>query len=681
MTRFAQAFLFTAALGSILSAQAQQTPAAAAQTTPDSKADAYYNFAMGRLYAELASNQGGQKEYIAKAIQHYQDALKADPTSPIIFEELTDLLVQTGRLRDAVTQAEELLAKDPENLDARRTLGRIYTRMAGDNQTGRVDQQQLQNAITQFEKVTAKDPKDAESWVMLGKLYRFSSKSPEAEKAYNAAIAADPSNEEALGGLALLYADLGDSKRAIEKLKAVTDKNPNPRALAALADQYRELHDYKSAAEVLKKALEMAPEDTKTAWDLGQALLESDQADEALKLFEGLAAAEPTDPRIPLRIAEIYRTKHDIAKAREALAKAKAIDAQSLNVRYEEVKLLEAEGKNDQAMAALKAMLDDTARRSYNEAEGRIRASMLEEYGILSRGAENWPQALDAFKQMAALGGDNAMRAAVQTIDTYRQSHDSAAALREADAALKKYPTERMIKVEHATVLADMGKTDEAAAELRGLLSGTRDRDTYVALAQIYEKGKRWNEMAKALDDAEKLSTSDEDKETIHFMRGAMLERQKKFDAAEAEFRKVLSLNAENAGALNYLGYMLADRNVRLDDAAQMIRKAVDLEPENGAYLDSLGWVYFRQGNLADAETALLRAVNRMSKDATVHDHLGDVYLKLGKTKEAIAQWQSSLQVYKGAAAGETDPEEIAKVTKKLESARVRLAQETKKQR
>src|SRR5262249_43793193 len=158
----------------------------------------------------------------------------------------------------------------------------------------------------------------------------------------------------------------------------------------------------------------------------------------------------------------------------------------------------------------------------------------LEEYGILARNAENWTQALDAFKQMGALGGDNAMRAAVQTIDTYRQSHDSAAALRESEAALKKYPDERTIKLEHATVLSDMGKIDEAAAEIRGLLSGSRDRETNIALAQVYEKGKRWVEMGKALDEAEKLSTSEDDKETIHFMRGAMLERQKKFDASEA---------------------------------------------------------------------------------------------------------------------------------------------------
>jgi predicted Zn-dependent protease len=102
----------------------------------------------------------------------------------------------------------------------------------------------------------------------------------------------------------------------------------------------------------------------------------------------------------------------------------------------------------------------------------------------------------------------------------------------------------------------------------------------------------------------------------------------------------------------------------------------VDLEPDNGAYLDSLGWVYFRQGKLDDARGLLERALERMP-DPTVRDHLGDVYLKLGKTKEAIAQWQDSLREFQKAAQQEADPEEMASVNRKLDEAQAKLAAET----
>jgi hypothetical protein len=97
---------------------------------------------------------------------------------------------------------------------------------------------------------------------------------------------------------------------------------------------------------------------------------------------------------------------------------------------------------------------------------------------------------------------------------------------------------------------------------------------------------------------------------------------------------------------LSIFGYMLADRDVRLDEALKLIPRALELEPGNGAYLDSLGGVYF--------------------------------YATAGKTRDAITQGQTSLKEWEKAASADTDPQEVTKVTKKLEDARVRVAKEGK---
>ena len=673
MNRFFKALLCAAFSGCALLAQApQNSPSApAARPAAGDKSAIYYNFAMGRLYAELAANEGNKNDYVSKAIQHYREALRLDPKNSQIFEELTELYVNSNRMSDAVTEAEEMLKADPQNLDARRMLGRIYTRMIGEGQNGRVDDRYVKRAIEQYQLITQKETKDAESWVMLGRLYRVSNNSPEAEKAYNAALAADPNNEDAMTGLAMLYADLGDTHKAIEKLKAVTDKSPNERTLAILAEQYEQLKDYKDAAAALKKALEIAPDNLRIARGLAQDLMFSDQLDEALKLYQEIGAEDPKDWESQVNIAEIYAAKHDLANARTAIEKAKKASPDNLEVRYQDAELLKAEGKSDDAMAALKSMLADTSRRTYSQSEARARSRILEEYGIVSRTAGKYDQAVDAFRQLAALGPDYAVRGTVQVIDTYRQSKDYTAALKEADAAIKKYPDERGLKVEHATVLADQGKLDEGAAELKGI----QDQQTQLALAQLYEKAHRYADMSKALDAAEKLAKTEDDKETIYFMRGAMYERMKQYDESEAAFRKVLAINPDNAEALNYLGYMLADRNVRLEEAQKLIQKALDQVPNNGAFLDSLGWVYFRQGKLNEAQDMLVHALERIGEDPTVHDHLGDVYFRLGKTRDAVAQWQASLQQFHKAP-GDADPEEVAKVTRKLEDARVKLAKE-----
>ena len=167
---------------------------------------------------------------------------------------------------------------------------------------------------------------------------------------------------------------------------------------------------------------------------------------------------------------------------------------------------------------------------------------------------------------------------------------DMPAARRESDAALKKFPKDRLVVIEHATLTADAGQIDKAVAEIDSLKDGKNDRELLLADAQLLEKAKRYPDEQRVLDQAEQLSTTPADKVAVKFARGAMLEKMKDFDGAEATFRAIIKDDPDNAGALNYLGYMLADRNQRLDEAQKLIAKALEIDPQNGAYLDSLGW-------------------------------------------------------------------------------------------
>src|SRR5450755_3410726 len=111
----AKALLILISVGCVSFAQTPAAPAQAPEGATD-KAAAYYNFAMGRVYAELAQAAGNKPDYMTKAIQHYQEALKLDPGASLVFEELTDLYIQTNHLRDAITLAEEMLKVNPDNV-------------------------------------------------------------------------------------------------------------------------------------------------------------------------------------------------------------------------------------------------------------------------------------------------------------------------------------------------------------------------------------------------------------------------------------------------------------------------------------------------------------------------------------------------------------------------------------
>jgi tetratricopeptide (TPR) repeat protein len=229
----------------------------------------------------------------------------------------------------------------------------------------------------------------------------------------------------------------------------------------------------------------------------------------------------------------------------------------------------------------------------------------------------------------------------------------------------------------YAAQLADMGQVDAGLDQVKSLLKGNADdRDVYINLAQMYTRLKRWPEAEAALDKAAQLSTRDEDKEYVEFLRGSTYERQKKYDQAEETFRKVIATDPQNAAVLNYLGYMLADRGTKLDEALIMIKKAVELEPANGAYLDSLGWAYYRLGKYELAEDNLMKASQRLGTDPTVQDHLGDLYQKTGRLKLAAAHWERAVNEWNRTVSAEVDTDSLMQVTQKLESAKVKLAKE-----
>jgi tetratricopeptide (TPR) repeat protein len=399
-----------------------------------------------------------------------------------------------------------------------------------------------------------------------------------------------------------------------------------------------------------------------------------------LKTYQGLVRNNASDVAPYLGMAQIYLQQKNFEQAHQMIDKAKSLDPDNVEIRYNEVLLLESEGKNKEAITALKGVLDATARNNYDAQQRGVRATMLEKLGVLYETSEQYDQAVEAFRQIAALDPNAAGTAEAQIIDAYRVAKEYAKAQQESDAALKKFPNERSIREVHAQLLADQGKTDQAIVELKKLLDGKNDRKTYLSMADVYQKAKDYNNGAKALDEAEKLSKTKTDKANVLFMRGAMYERQKKYDLAEKEFREALDNfstdDAMYASTLNYLGYMFADQNMRLQEAQDLIKKAVSLEPNNYAFLDSLGWVYYRLNRLDDAEQQLTRSLQLSSKDPTIHDHLGDVYFKQGKIKEAIAQWQSSLKAWSEGSPADLEADEVAKVQKKLDSARIRLAKE-----
>jgi tetratricopeptide (TPR) repeat protein len=647
---------------------------------PDHAA-AYYHFALAHMYEEQVATYG-RSELANKAIEEYRAAIEADPTSAYLTSGLAELYAKTGRIRDAVVEAQDIIKKNPGNLEARRLLGRIYLRSLGDMQAGSGSQSVLKLAIEQYEQIVKLQPDSMDDHLLLGRLYRLNNDLQKAESEFKTAVKLDPQSEEAVTTLAYLYNELGDTARATQVLSSVPNTQRSAKLYSALGYTYEQQKEYKNAIESYRHAIELDRDNLDAIRGLAQNLLSDGQSDAALEQYKVIADANPEDAQTYVRIAEIYRKQGKFDLALENLKKAGSMVQDSFEVPYNIAAIYQAQGRYEEAIPIMRELLkkSEKAEGKYTNGEKSNRAVFLERLGTIYRDQGNYQASIEPFREIVALGGDeNIERGYQQIIDTWREAKEWQKATAAAQEAVQKLPNSRDLKMVLAAQQADMGDADKALKDVRAMLKGNgsaEDRQVYITLAQMCTRLRRFTEAEQALDKAEQLSSKPDDKEYIWFLRGSTFERDKHYPEAEAQFKKVLASDPDHASALNYLGYMLADQNMKLEEAVGYIKHAVDLDPSNGAYLDSLGWAYFRLGKYEQAEDNLLKASQKINTDPTVHDHLGDLYQKTGRLKLAATNWERALTEWNRTIAAEVDPADQARVQKKLDSAKMKLARE-----
>src|SRR5258708_3901029 len=218
---FSYALILSAAsltsFGQVSSAvQPESKPAASSPRKADHAA-AYYHYTLAHLYEEQVTAYG-RSELANKAIEEYRLAIDADPSSEFLTSGLAELYVKTGRIRDAVLEAQDIIKRDPKNLEAHKLLGRIYLRSLGDMPGGSGSDNILKLAIDQYEQITKLDPDSVDDHLLLGRLYRLNSDLAKAEGELKTAIKLDPNSEEAVTTLAMLYTDEGDTAHALKVL-------------------------------------------------------------------------------------------------------------------------------------------------------------------------------------------------------------------------------------------------------------------------------------------------------------------------------------------------------------------------------------------------------------------------------------------------------------------------------
>ena len=485
-------------------------------------------------------------------------------------------------------------------------------------------------------------------------------------EAYRKVLNVDPGQSQLAARVAGLLIQQDEFPQAIDVLKDAIKANPNDaepyQQLAFIYAKYLKKTD--QAVDYANRAIALNPADVEGYQRLVEIEIAAGQEKKALEVLDRATKVGSSDPEFWTRLGKLYvailfksdsQPKPDeLKRTNEIFEKAAVHAGDDPAILKEVADYYAASQQLKEAIPLYLRVLElqpDDANAREKLATGFIltnqRGKALE---MLEQIIKQHPDKYQPYDLMA------------QVLDDEARSLHRANRTEEAKATFAKvaanYEQSLLINPNHAStylhlaelLLGPLKNADRAVkllAEARRRFPGAPEIVYYLALAQ--REAKQSQQAVATFEEALHEAQRDEDDDVInakfYFNYGAAAEQAGLYDKASELLRKSIALDPSNsAEAYNFLGYMWADHNMNLDEAEAMIKHALESEPDNASYLDSLGWVEFRKGKFDQALNDLLRAAKVAEReDPVVFEHVGDAYLKLNRTREALEAWQKAL--------------------------------------
>ena len=244
----------------------------------------------------------------------------------------------------------------------------------------------------------------------------------------------------------------------------------------------------------------MDPDNLDAKRALAHALLSNNQLDDAEHAYQEIAAtADPQDAQALVRIAECQRRQGHYEQALATLKKAQSLSSDSDEILFHESLTYDALGRYAESTQLLQGLVTRSAKpdNHYTDSEKNNRSIFLDRLANVEREQNHTEAAVNAYKQMVALGGEYAERGYQGAVDAYRDAKQYDKATDVARVASKALPGNKSIQLMLAGQLADTGHAEEGLALANSQLKhNDDDRDVYLALAQIDTRLRRWQDAA-----------------------------------------------------------------------------------------------------------------------------------------------------------------------------------------
>lgn len=591
------------------------------------------------LLAKLAAAEGRFDE----AIQHLNSVIEKQPDDPVLRYERAMMLIDSGRIDRAEAELRAVIEKNPDLYDAQRVLGRLLLDRAG-NDRKRVDQ-----ALVHLQAAFKLNPDDLSSGIASAQIYMSTNRFQEAERLLAAMVERAPDHRALNYHYAHVLTKLGrgNESRAYLERSLAAEPTFGP-AVMQLLDIYQQENEWSKAAEILQPLIDEEPANIELLRQQAYFYLRGGAARKARDRFKALTVADPKDPRLKFFLAEAL---NDL----EEYAESEKIFRELLTATPDDAEMLGSFG-----MSLIGQKRWDEAAATFNKLLGRgdiadhLAALARTQLAHIDMQRGNYEAAIETAKSIFVFRDRPNAQAINIALMALRKQERTADAIALLEPLAAKFDSDPFVNARYVEALVRAGQKEKAQkhAAVQAKL-GTRNA---ITAAEAYVAAGDHAEAVSLLQTAIAAKPEEVD---LQFELGSVQERAGDKKAAEKTFLAVLEKSENHAPTLNYLGYMWAESAVNLDRAHEMLTRAVGQEPENGAYVDSLGWIYFRLNKLDLAEKYLTDATRLLPRDATVHEHLGDLFAKRGDAERALKSYRTALDL---------DPEgkEVEKLRSKI---------------
>jgi len=263
---------------------------------------------------------------LAQAEKELTSVLRVQPNLPAALNLMGSVRAKQGRLVEAETLFLRAVQNDKNYTGARMNLVYLYLLKRAPDK-----------AIAQLNEVLALEPENLDARVMLGDAYLACNDLQKAEENYLAALDNKLDNAGALFGLAQISHLKGETREEgiyLNRVGTLTADSKSPDFLYKFAMEAMRVGMFDESKAALERALALKPNEPPYLLALGIAWLRKGDLFEAEKLFRHLLTLQPTNAQAQLHLGYVLLNQKKYAEARTWLEKSARSSAPIPEVFY-----------------------------------------------------------------------------------------------------------------------------------------------------------------------------------------------------------------------------------------------------------------------------------------------------------------------------------------------------------